>query len=57
MIDEVLDLKEGDIIRLDQKVSDDLVVLINNKKKFTANPGLIENKLCIKIVDRYVPTR
>ncbi len=57
MIDEVLDLKEGDIIRLDQKVSDDLVVLINNKKKFTANPGLIENKLCIKIVDRYVPAR
>ena len=57
MIDEVLDLKEGDIIKLDQNINQDLIVLINGKKKFTASPGLIENKLCIKIADRYTPAK
>lgn len=53
LIDEILDLKEGDIIKLDQNISDELIVLINGKKKFIANPGLIENKLAVKIAGKY----
>lgn len=54
LIDEVLDLKKGDIIKLDQNISEQLIVLVNGKKKFIANPGLIENKVCVKIVDKYI---
>jgi len=53
-IDEVLDLKAGDIIKLDQQITDKLIVSINGKKKFNAAPGVLENKLCVKIADKYV---
>ncbi|MBR1907917.1 flagellar motor switch protein FliM [bacterium] len=52
-LEEFLDLKEGDIIRLDNKTSDDLVVKINNEKKFFARPGTRKNKICVKISDIY----
>ena len=52
-IDEVLDLKRGDIIKLDQQITEKLIVSVNGKKKFNAVPGVLENKLCIKIADRY----
>ena len=55
-IDEFLDIKEGDIIKLDNKVTEDLVVKVNNEKKFFARPGRLKNKVCIKITDRYDST-
>lgn len=54
LINEVLDLKKGDIIKLDQHINENLTVLINGKKKFVANPGLIEDRLCVKIADKFV---
>lgn len=52
-IDEVLDLKKGDIIKLDQQITEKLIVSINGKRKFSANPGVLENRLCIKIAEKY----
>ena len=52
-LEEFLELKEGDIIKLDNKVKDDLVVKINNEKKFFARPGIRKNKVCVKIADIY----
>lgn len=52
-LEEFLDLKEGDIIRLDNKTSDDLVVKVNSEKKFFARPGTINNNICVKITDIY----
>lgn len=49
-------LKEGDVVILDSKIHDDLVVKINGSKKFFARPGTIKNKMCIKISDRYDET-
>src|SRR5574344_1734099 len=52
---EFLDVKEGDILKLDNKTSEDLVVKINEEKKFFARPGTLKNNVCVKITDRYNP--
>lgn len=53
---EFLDIKEGDIIKLDNKTDDDLVVKINEEKKFFARPGTLKKNVCIKITDVYDAT-
>ena len=50
---DFLDLKVGDVIRLDNKVTDDLIVKINGEKKFFACPGILKDKVCVKINERY----
>lgn len=54
-LSEFLDVKEGDILRLDNKTNEDLVVKVNEEKKFFARPGTMKNKICVKITDRYDP--
>lgn len=49
-------LKEGDVVLLDNKIHDDLVVKVNGAKKFFARPGTIKNKMCVKITNRYDET-
>lgn len=51
--DDILALKEGDVIKLDNLCTDDLIVNVNGEKKFYARPGKVKNKLCVKISDRY----
>ena len=50
---DFLDLKVGDVIRLDNKVTDYLIVKINGEKKFFACPGTLKDKICVKIDERY----
>ncbi len=52
-LDDFLQLSEGDIIKLDNKVSDDMIVKINGEKKFFARPGVLKNQICVKITDVY----
>lgn len=52
-LEEFLDLKSGDIIKLDAKLKDDLIVKVNGKKKFFARPGTQKHKSCIKITESY----
>ena len=52
-LDDFLQLTEGDIIKLDNKVDDDLIVKVNGEKKFFARPGTIKDKVCVKITDVY----
>ncbi len=51
--DDFLQLSEGDIIKLDNKVDDDLIVKVNGEKKFFARPGTMKDKICVKITDVY----
>lgn len=55
-MEDFLDLKEGDIIKLDNKTSEDLVIKINDEKKFFARPGTLKNNICVKITDNYDAT-
>ena len=52
-LDDFLQLSEGDIIKLDNKVHDDLIVKVNGEKKFFARPGTIKDTVCVKITDVY----
>ena len=52
-MEDFLQLSEGDIIKLDNKVNDDLIVRVNGKKKFFARPGTIKNNICVKITEVY----
>ena len=52
-LDDFLQLSEGDIIKLDNKIEDDLIVQINGEKKFFARPGTLKNQICVKITDVY----
>ena len=55
-LDEFLDIKEGDILKLDNRLTEDLVVKVNNEKKFFARPGRLKNNVCVKITDIYNAT-
>lgn len=52
-LSEFLDLKEGDVLKLDNAAVEDLIVRVNGEKKFYARAGRIKNKICVKITDRY----
>ena len=52
-LDDFLQLSEGDIIKLDNKVQDDFIVKVNGEKKFFARPGTLKDKICVKITDVY----
>lgn len=51
---EFMELKEGDVIKLDNKVEDALVLMVNGKKKFDVRPGMIKNKVSIKVIDEHI---
>ena len=50
-IEEFLQLREGDVIQLDQGISDPLLVKARNKTKFYAQPGQLKNKMAVQITD------
>jgi len=52
-LEDFLQLSVGDIVRLDNKVTDDLIVKVNGEKKFFARPGTLKKNVCVKITDIY----
>jgi len=46
---ELMDLHKGDIIKLDNKISDESVVKFGNKTLFYGRPGVVNKKKAIKI--------
>lgn len=52
---DFMELKNGDVIKLDNTVSDNLLVKINGERKFYATPGMRKNKISVEITDVYIP--
>lgn len=50
-INELLDLRDGDVLMLDSGVDDNLIVNVNDLPKFLARPGTKKNKVAVSIVD------
>ena len=50
-VEDFLDLKVGDVLRLDNQVTEDLVISVNGKPKFLGRPGTRKNKLAVTITD------
>lgn len=51
-VGEFIDLKIGDVVRLENSVNDKLVIKVNNVPKFFGRPGTKRNKVAINIVDK-----
>lgn len=55
-VQDLVDLKVGDVIKLNNKVTDNLIMEINENKKFFVRPGTLKNKISVKVTDRYNET-
>lgn len=51
-IRDVLSLRKGDLIRLqDTRTSDNMVLRVGNERKFLCRPGKVGNKIAVQIMD------
>jgi flagellar motor switch protein FliM len=50
-VDEFLNLKQGDIIRLNNTIHDQITLKVNGKAKFLAQPGIKRGKVSVQIID------
>lgn len=50
-VEELLYLEKGDVISLDRKIDEPLVVKIGNMPKFTAQPGHLKSWMAVQIID------
>jgi flagellar motor switch protein FliM len=52
-VQEVLNLTVGDVIKLpDTKIGDDMRIKIGGRKKYKCRPGLVENRIAVKLGER-----
>lgn len=49
-VKELFELQEGDIIKLKNKITDEVIISIAGKKKFAGRPGSLEGKKAVKIL-------
>ena len=47
---ELLELKKGDVIKLDKRINQEIEVVIGKKRKLAARPGTVEGKKAVRIV-------
>lgn len=50
-IGDFLDLKMGDVIRLNESYSDPVMILVDEKQKFLAQPGISKGRVAVQITD------
>ncbi len=48
-IGDFLDLKIGDVIRLNESISDPVTILVDEKQKFLAQPGISKGRVAVQI--------
>lgn len=50
-IDDFLHLNVGDVIEIDQKITDPLILKVGSIPKFTVQPGKLNKKMAVQIID------
>ena len=50
-IDDFLQMNVGDVIQIDQKISDPLILKVGSLPKFTVQPGKLNKKMAVQIID------
>src|SRR5699024_1133161 len=48
---QLLNLKKGDIVTLDQSIDQPLRLVINNEPKMYVQPGKVKNRVAVQIID------
>ena len=49
VLNELINLKAGDVLRLDNKITEDVGMVIEEKTKYYGKPGVIRNKLAFQV--------
>ncbi|MGD6816159.1 flagellar motor switch protein FliM [Metabacillus sp. 84] len=52
-IHEFMELQAGDIIQMDQPIGKPLLIKVGDKPKFTGQPGKLNRKLAVQVIDHY----
>ncbi len=52
---DIVELKEGDIIRLDTKIDQEIHMSIGGRKKLAVRPGVVDGKKAVKIIRKLHP--
>lgn len=52
-VKDLVDLRKGDVIRLDMPLDRDLTVLVGGKAAFYAHPGSVGRRLAVQVTDTY----
>jgi flagellar motor switch protein FliM len=52
-INEFLQLSVGDVIQLDNEIDSPIVITVGNEPKFIGQPGKVNKKLAVQIIDQY----
>ncbi|QGG48179.1 flagellar motor switch protein FliM [Heliorestis convoluta] len=52
-VSELLDLQKGDVIQLDNQVSEELVIMVGQRKKYLGRPGVVGSKLGVQITSTF----
>ena len=50
-IEDFLQMSVGDVIQIDQKINDPLILKIGSLPKFTVQPGKLNKKMAVQIID------
>lgn len=48
-VSDFIDLGVGDVIKLDNRVDEDIIIMVDGRPKFRARPGLHNKKLAVKV--------
>ncbi len=51
-VQDLMDLKEGDVVLMDRTMGTPLDVVIGNRRKFVARPGMVGNRLAVQIAGK-----
>jgi len=49
-VSELLELKEGDVVRTNKRIDQEIEIIIAGKRKLAARPGVVEGKKAVRIV-------
>ncbi|KAB2954389.1 flagellar motor switch protein FliM [Heliorestis acidaminivorans] len=52
-VSELLDLQKGDVIQLDNQVSEELIVMVGQRRKYWGRPGVVGSKLGVQITSTF----
>ena len=49
-VKDLLELKKGDVIKLDKRINQEIEVIIGKKRKLAARPGTVEGNKAVRII-------
>ena len=51
---ELVDLEIGDVIKLENKISEEAIIKLENKVVYHGRPGVVNNKKAVKITRKII---